>query len=794
MLLDERNSLMFTKNAFGRFCFIAACALSHVIFAEGTYYLLSNEGKADLSSYGIYDPKLWDPSSSSFDANGVYVVKSTSGKRLTVTTTAKSKEFNGGVLQLGDGGQHGYLEIMTAWPDVIKANNRGLRINHGAIYCRSSGLKTATDGILTLASDGAKNKMSVLWGYNKSVHRHKGAMASESPHPFHVGGTNALVASWTKGNRLELLGDCTACTNRIIVMTEGSKTEKNPEVTLAIGQTDIPGNIELCRNGSFATVKGSKIKIKSLAYDSDGWFECSCALDRLSLGMVSVTGEFSVAKGPVKVILPKETPLNDGVYPVLEVPAESEVSPDDFVLAESLYAEYCRLELVEDVAKKTLNIVYSGVPNTAAYAWQMGNEAVIDSTESWSDGTASMQPGKHYVLDPDRLEADVLRMSLTLPTEKKEYVFRGESISLYEGCSLVVKEDDTVIKDSVLNMGNSSIMTGTKVDYTLKDCTIKLNGEVHFCATSDRSIIFDSAIAGCGSLCFSSVMSGSSEPYGRLYLRKKNSSFFGTVDTTLHQTKYATFDTKYQRLYLSYPESLGGDLRKLNRSALVLNHYVRLIPNSSMEIARKSNRGIMVRNGAVISVSAVDRVFALSVPVSLHGELRKDGDGVLVLKGTAAGFGEDGTSSEPVEGKNIFAVKAGVLRIGSVDAVNGMSVTFANGARLELQPDLDDPELLRYGIRNVKCELPFALEAGGGVLPFSVLKPSAEPERGKAFRMALLTVPDNESAVSIARLAVKDAMCPMKGFKGTLVEDRAEQNSVTFAVDYTPVGFCISLR
>ena len=785
---------MFTKNAFGRFCFIAACALSHVIFAEGTYYLLSNEGKADLSSYGIYDPKLWDPSSSSFDANGVYIVKSTSGKRLTVISKAESKEFSGGVLQLGDGGQHGYLEIMTPWPDVVKANNRGLRINHGAIFCRTTGLKTATDGILTLASDGAKNKMSVLWGYNKSVHRHKGPLASESPHPFHVGGTNALVTSWTKGNRLELLGDCTACTNRIIVVTEGAKTEEMPEVTLAVGQTDIPARIEVGRNGSFATVKGAKIKIDSLAYDSDGWYECSCAPDRLSLGKVSVTGEFSVAKGPLKVILPKETPLNDGIYPVLEFPAESEVSFDDFMLAESVYAGYCRLELVEDGTKTKLNIVFGGVPNTAAYAWQTGNESVIGSTENWSDGTASMQPGKHYVLDPDRLDADVLRMSLSLPEGEKEYIFPGDSLSLYDGCFLVVVKDDTVIKNSLINMGSGSSITGTKVDYTLKDCTVKVNGDVHFCATSDRSIVFDSAFAGCGSLCFSSAPSGSSEPYGRIYLRKKNSSFFGTVDTTLHQTKYATFDTKFQRLYLSYPESLGGDLRELNRSALVLNHYVRLIPNSSMEIAERSNRGVMVKNGAVISVPGVERVFTLSVPVSLHGELRKDGDGVLVLKGTTAGFGEDGTSSEPVNGKNVFAVKAGVLRIGSVDAVNGMSVTFANGARMELQPDLDDPELLRYGIRNVKCEVPFALEADGGVLPFSVLKPSVEPERGKAFRMALLTVPDNESAVSVARSAVKDVMCPMKGFKGNLVEDHSEQNIVTFAVDYTPVGFCISLR
>ena len=83
---------------------------------------------------------------------------------------------------------------------------------------------------------------------------------------------------------------------------------------------------------------------------------------------------------------------------------------------------------------------------------------------------------------------------------------------------------------------------------------------------------------------------------------------------------------------------------------------------------------------------------------------------------------------------------------------------------------------------------------GAGVLPFSVLKPSAEPERGKAFRMALLTVPDDESALSAVRSAAENAICPMKGFKGTLVEDRSESDVVTFAVDYTPVGFCISLR
>ena len=347
-----------------------------------------------------------------------------------------------------------------------------------------------------------------------------------------------------------------------------------------------------------------------------------------------------------------------------------------------------------------------------------------------------------------------------------------------------------------LNLEDGSSVTGTKTYYTIDGGKVNMAGNVTMAATSGRECRIRSELAGTGTLRFGSVASGSSQPYGKYYLYKPNTNFLGRISTTLYQTKYAKFDEAYQTLFIWYDTSIGGNLPSLDRSALLLNHYIRLIPSSAaIEIKEASNRGILVRNGAVISVSD-GYSFSVETPISLHGELRKEGAGTFTLKGAAAGFGSDGSATEPTEGKNVFAVKEGTLRIGSADAINGMALSFAAGTSFVLLPNFDDATFMRYGIRNVKTDTPYTLGDGVETLPFSIGEASGTPPpQGAAFRLGLMTVPDSEPAKTLARAAVQTAHLKVRGYKHELVEDNeSEPGQVTFSLHYTPVGFCLSVR
>ena len=166
-----------------------------------------------------------------------------------------------------------------------------------------------------------------------------------------------------------------------------------------------------------------------------------------------------------------------------------------------------------------------------------------------------------------------------------------------------------------------------------------------------------------------------------------------------------------------------------------------------------------------------------------------------MLKGDAIGFGSDGLSEEPTANKNIFSVTNGTLAIGSVDAINGAAVTFKKGSKFELRPNFDDAEFMKYGIRNVKTSTPFALGEEVEALPFSIGTATGTPPFGVPFRLGLFTVKSDSASVELIRSAVAEIEYPIVGFKAKVVEDVDEEaGTVTFAIDYAPIGLRISIR
>ena len=437
------------------------------------------------------------------------------------------------------------------------------------------------------------------------------------------------------------------------------------------------------------------------------------------------------------------------------------------------------------------------------YVYQTVADATLgEGTESWDDGTTLAQSGKHYVLDVEKIEGATsasISMPTSINTTGAAHQFRGESLTLNSGCSLkfpVTGVDDITFKCKELNLNDGSFLGKVKKSYyTIAGGKMNVSGTVQVWASSGRYVRLESAISGDEKSClkFCGYNSGS-VAYATYYLRADNSKFKGVIDMTRLWATQSSFDLGFSVLDIDGVSRLGGNLSVLNRKSIILTHYAQLRLNITGTLRKVSNRGIAVTGKAQINVGNA-KIFTIETPLTLNGELRQLGAGTLVLKGDAIGFGNEGLSEEPTEGKNIFSVTNGTLAIGSVDAINGAAVTFKKGSKFELRPNFDDAEFMKYGIRNVKTSTPFALGEEVEALPFSIGTATGTPPFGVPFRLGLFTVKSDSASVELIRSAVAEIEYPIVGFKAKVVEDVDEEaGTVTFAIDYAPIGLRISIR
>ncbi len=420
--------------------------------------------------------------------------------------------------------------------------------------------------------------------------------------------------------------------------------------------------------------------------------------------------------------------------------------------------------------------------------------------ETWDDESTVAVKGKHYALDVSKLTDGGSSAKLSMPAAVKSYTFAGESLTIGSACSFVFPTKDTdniafICKKLCLSDGAVVAGGSARCYFTLgslnEDTELNLSGTAEIKAGSGRYVRIYSDITGSGVLKLCGWNNGTS-PYAVYYLRGGNSKFYGRIDTTRTRKYEASFDGGHSKLDIYERANLGGALPALDRKALVLNHYVKTVLGKEIVLEKSSNRGVAVVDGATIS-NAND--FEIGTMLTLHGELRKDGSGMLILSGEAAGFGADGTAAEPTVEKNVLKIQQGGLVVGSAEAINGIAVTFNAGTTLELRPDFGNEEFLRYGIRNDKIDTPFGLGSGVDALAFFIGAAKGKPQGGVPFRMGLFTLRSDSGSVGLIRSAVVGMEYPFRGFESKLVETYDEEaGTITFAIDYMPKGLRIVVR
>jgi hypothetical protein len=163
---------------------------------------------------------------------------------------------------------------------------------------------------------------------------------------------------------------------------------------------------------------------------------------------------------------------------------------------------------------------------------------------------------------------------------------------------------------------------------------------------------------------------------------------------------------------------------------------------------------------------------AITDGADITGVLTKSGDGLLTFGGTAvAGNGA------------ALNITAGLFGVKSADAVNGIPVTFGDGARLfvdvEAVGDLKD-----FGLRNVATDTPFIVD-GDGSLPVSFVGEFA----CETATVAVLTV---SATAAVPSISLPERCSSLKVSTGRWRENA--DGSRTFEASFVLPGFTVIVR
>jgi len=355
------------------------------------------------------------------------------------------------------------------------------------------------------------------------------------------------------------------------------------------------------------------------------------------------------------------------------------------------------------------------------------------STSNWSDGLFP-----HF--DADYL----VQGGLTLRSDKNgsEVTFGGSSLVL-DGGSLGLKGPIRIADLKIAYTGSflSTITSYGIATNRVSGGTITVDGSLRFGSAPYANAWKDGWGLSNGAwpadlrpryTFVDSALVGTSEVSVRLNTGNKDEDFqlpcyFEFAGDNSRFTGHLTIQSVYQPYYGSVitneelasvlvirsAANLGGKLAafdpwsvSLSRGALWARETLTLDdPNRGIDIAPEGGRFIVSEGKTMTILGAITQ----------RGMIRKEGPGTLALGGGLA----FNASRDPVPGSgpNDFIVVEGAVRPASTNAFDGLKMTFSAGADIEIDADTADAGLVRYGLRNVKCETPFV---SAGKIPVRV--------------------------------------------------------------------------
>ena len=399
-------------------------------------------------------------------------------------------------------------------------------------------------------------------------------------------------------------------------------------------------------------------------------------------------------------------------FATLSVPKSTPLNADNFILDCSMAFPWSKpvLSVEEDGEYSTLYVTVPPIGDDkdvvtlvksdgTSHSYAPGQGFAFENGASWSDGNVPQENGTYLMAGTN--SAAVLVARTPLPSwesaSSEPYSFPdGASLRLWRHARIHTQKKSLTFGDlrSYEGVLGKNEKWGTKKTtgiYKLSSANeTTINGNItiesgYFSIASyqGQSMRIRSKLHGTGTLAFSGmfVIDWDQSSY---YLDAINDDFYGKITTRIayrdgYVPSYAAgakADTGhgYHTLWLCDGRNLGADLPEPCADALVLADYVRLAAAGSFTIAAKSNRGVTVDGNAVIQADA-QRTVRIETPLTVNGNLYKDGEGVLAIAGAADGAG-------------CIIVTNGVLQVAGRDALKGFAVRFAAGTSFAVEPGI----------------------------------------------------------------------------------------------------------
>ncbi len=362
---------------------------------------------------------------------------------------------------------------------------------------------------------------------------------------------------------------------------------------------------------------------------------------------------------------------------------------------------------------------------TNAASWKSGNAPVSGKMYIAADGVGGLASGTWPIIRTPYYS-----------NTSTPFVFAGDALVIGQGGNILPCSKDVTFKNLVLSVNTTYVLS-------LASVPAYLRGSLHLRASSDsypqkiqaymRGLNTVAAeVSGPGTL---NVMgrSGSGNPYGDIEFTALNTNYTGRIKVlaNVNNVSPAQDDYKHERVFVTDARNLGGPLPEFRADALELADYSVLEARNNVDL-NVANRGVKVTGNAAFSAPE-NVTLAISNDLTWNGAARKTGAGTLALGGTPR-LTAGATAA--------LSVEQGFLQVRSSNAVNGVAVSFEDGAYL-LVDSAATGDIAAYGAVDLSAT-PF-----GGALPVAFDFPGGAPEDEPTAMVAVATVADAAKAQSL---------------------------------------------
>ena len=535
--------------------------------------------------------------------------------------------------------------------------------------------------------------------------------------------------------------------------------------------------------------------------------------DASSLPRLAVTDSLNFVDKPVRLVLAGEVDLSvHQEWTVLSAPSGSILEGDFEISGVGLE---CRV--VDDgqnarVMALSRRIVKSAAPVNYAngnnpYPTHFDSDKDSNGVILWEDGLAPMNSNIDYVLSH----------SGGFPCNDNALApFRGHSLTLAE--NIVLSSGNNTPYACGLHVPDLRIENGVKMliwsgsnrqgEQRYNKTTFRLQGAItvgegavaNFNPYGDKFLRIESLLYGTGTIKLTTIDTVATDSAKAHHeLTALNTSFKGRIHLThpgLTKTDLVTpTKTICNRLYVADGRNLGGALDRFCYDAFRIDQLSVVFPTETAVAFDQANRGVYVQGCGRFDIPERHGI-ALKNPLTLNGELEKEGDGTLVLAGALRFAANDEVHERglPQPGANIIRVLAGSLYPQATNSLDGAEVQMADGAALHYSLAPDGDGMREYGPVNTKWPSPFVKVEGAESQKIAVhLDATAlNDDTPRQITVALGTFASRSLAEQL--VSRFDCSSPWKGYRAVLSVRDNDNDTATIVCVVKKRGMVMVLR